>query len=59
MDQEVEVVLVVVNHAQSLAVEVVVVVVALNQRVNHAVDLNQDPNHQDQTKYEFQSTVRH
>lgn len=51
MDQEVEVALaVVVNHVQSLAVEVVVVVVALNQRVNHAVDRNQDPNHQHQIK---------
>lgn len=49
VDQEVEVVLV--NHVQSLVVEVAVVVVARNPRVNHAVDLNLDPNRQDQTRY--------
>lgn len=49
VDQEVEVVLV--NHVQSLVVEVAVEVVALNQRVNHAVDPSLDPNRQDQIRY--------
>lgn len=58
MDQEVEVVLVVVNHVQSLVAEVAVEVVALNQRVNHAVDPNRDPNHQDQTNSTHQCVTK-